>query len=71
LGGIGGFLVRKLVNPTKVFCSGAPHEARRGKVLPPQTEFNVRAGTAGILREPNAAVRQELSGLNSTDGFLD
>jgi hypothetical protein len=28
LGNMGGILVRKLVRPTKVFCSWAPHQCR-------------------------------------------
>jgi hypothetical protein len=38
------------------------------QLLLPQTKPNVRTAAAGILREADTAVRQELSGLDPPDG---
>ena len=46
LGSIGGFLVSKLVKPTKVFCSGAPHEIDLDQLLFPEAKSEIRAGAA-------------------------
>src|ERR1700693_2333913 len=54
LGNMGGILVRKLVKQTKVFCSWAPYQRRLGQIPSPQTETDVGAGSAGILREADA-----------------
>jgi hypothetical protein len=57
---MGGILVCKLVKPTKVICSWAPHERVFGQIWSSQTEPNVGTAGAGILGKPDAAVRQEL-----------
>src|SRR5207302_5069994 len=61
---MGGFLVIKLVKPTKVFCSWPPHQSGVGKILPSETKPNVGTAGARVLREANAAVGQELGGLD-------
>ncbi|MFY9908386.1 MAG: hypothetical protein WAK56_01020, partial [Candidatus Sulfotelmatobacter sp.] len=68
---MGGFLVIKLVKPTKVFCSCTPYQGGCGEILPTQTEPNIRAATARVLRKTNAAVREELGGLNPVDSVFD
>jgi hypothetical protein len=62
-GSIGGYLEIKLVKPTKVF-SRTPDEASVDQFLATQTEADVGAAGAGILRETDPAVRQELRGLD-------
>src|SRR5579859_6734657 len=68
---MGGFLVSKLVKPTKFFCSWPPHQSGRGEILPSQTKPHIGAGAARVLREPDAAVGQELSGFDPPDGVFD
>jgi hypothetical protein len=41
MGNRGGMLVRKLVKPTKVVCSWAPHQRGLSQVLPLQAEADV------------------------------
>src|ERR1700739_1070140 len=65
---MGGFLVIKLVKPTKVFCSWPPHQSGFGHVLPSETQPHVRAAAAGVLREANAAVGEELGRFDPADG---
>src|SRR5271157_1331068 len=54
-GGIGGFLVRKLVKPTKVLCSWPPYQGGFGHVLASQTKPHVGTAAAGVPGEPDAA----------------
>src|ERR1051326_4886946 len=68
---MGGFLVSKLVKPTKVFCSWAPHQSGRGEFLPSQTKPHIGTRAARILRKPDAAVGQELRGLDSANRVVD
>ena len=68
---MGGVLVRKLVKPTKVVCSWTPYERRFGQIRPPQTEADVGTASARILGEADAAVRQEFSRFDSSDGVLN
>src|SRR5579864_2671418 len=68
---MGGSLVSKLVNPTKVFCSWTPHQSGRGEILTAQTKPHIRTGAARILRKPYAAVGQELSGLDPANRVVD
>src|SRR5579859_3882981 len=68
---MGGFLVSKLVKPTKVFCSWTSHQSGCGEFLPSQTKPHIRTGAAGILREPYAAVGQELRGLDPADRVVN
>jgi len=56
---MGGFLEIKLVKPTKV-VSRTPNEGCLNQFRSAQAEAHVWAGGTGILREPDAAVRQEL-----------
>ena len=67
LGSIGGFLVRKLVKPTKVCCSWTSYQRRFGKVWPSQTKSDVGTADAGVLGEADATVGQELSRFDPTD----
>src|SRR3989442_15358671 len=71
LGSMGGFSVRKLVKPTKVFGSWPPHQSGLDQLLPSQTKTYVWAAAARVLRETNPAMRQELGGLDSPDGVFD
>jgi hypothetical protein len=64
-GGIGGLLVIKLANPTKVFCSWAPHQVGSRQFLLSMTKPYVRAGAARILEKTDAAVRQKIGRLDS------
>jgi hypothetical protein len=68
---MGGFLVIKLVNPTKIFCSWTPDQGRMSHFLTSETKAHIGAAAARILRESNSAVRKELSRLNPTDRVLD
>src|SRR2546427_5006705 len=68
---MGGILVRKLVKPTKGFCSWPPHQSGLDQILPSQTKPDIRAAAAGVLRETDSAVGQELGGLDPPDRFFD
>jgi hypothetical protein len=68
---MGGFLVRKLVKPTKVFYSWASYQSRRGQILPAQTEADVGTAGAGVVRESDATVGQKFGGFDSSDRILD
>jgi hypothetical protein len=68
---MGGFLVRKLVKPTKVLCSWPTHECGFGLFRPSKAQPDIRAAAAGVLRKANPAVRQELGGLDPTNRVLD
>jgi hypothetical protein len=69
-GGIGGFLVIKLVKPTIVFCSWSPYEGAFGKVLPIETKPHIRAAATRVLRKTDAAVGKKICGLDSADGVF-
>jgi len=68
---MGGLLVSKLVKPTKVFCSRTAHQSGIDQVLFSQTQSKVRASDARVLRKSDAAVGQELGGLNPSHGVFD
>src|SRR5207244_10256855 len=68
---IGGFLVNKLVKPTKILCSWPPHQIGRDQLLSSETKPDIRACTARVLRKANPTVRQELGGLDASDGVVD
>src|SRR5712691_4545947 len=68
---MGGILVCKLVKPTKVFCSRAPHQRRFGQILSPQTEPDVATTGAGVLGKADATVGQKLGGFDPSDRVLD
>jgi hypothetical protein len=67
LGNTGGFLVSKLVKPTKVFCSWASHEMSLGDLIFPEAKPDIGATAAGILGKTDSTVRQEVSGLDSSN----
>jgi hypothetical protein len=71
LGSIGGILVRKLVKPTNVVCSWASYQRRFSKILPPQTQPNIRTASAGVLGKADAAVRQKLGRFDPANRILD
>src|ERR1019366_9897553 len=69
-GNIGGFLVSKLVKPTKVFSRPPDHSFLR-QFLPSQAPADVRTAGARVLRKADAAVGHEVTGLNSLDRVLN
>src|SRR5207253_11423217 len=71
LGSIGGSLVMKLVKPIKAFCSWPPDESGLDQLLASETKPDIRTAAAGVLRETDAAVWQELSRLDLPDGDLN
>jgi hypothetical protein len=70
-GSIGGFSVRKLVKPTKVFGSWLPHQSGLDQIPPSEAQANVRAAVAGVLRETDATVRHEVAGFDPLNRVLD
>src|SRR5262249_28783009 len=70
-GSMGGFLVSKLVKPTKAFGSRSPHEGGIDQLLFAKAESQVGARAARVLREPNATVGQKLCGFDSPDCVFD
>src|SRR5438105_9262017 len=71
LGNKGGMLVRKLVKQTKVFGSWATYQRCFGQIWPSQTQTDVGTAGAGVLREADATVGQELGGFDPADRVLD
>src|ERR1039458_8639810 len=69
-GGMGGFLVTKLVKPIKTLCSWTPHQSGVNHLLLSKTKSHVRTATAGILGKADPTVRQEVCGLNSSNRVL-
>ena len=69
---MGGFLVSKLVKPTKIFCSRAPHHGDVNQLLVSQAKPWARQGhvVQEFCPEANSTVSQELGGLDSTNGVL-
>src|ERR1700692_2187450 len=63
--------VIKLVKPTKVVCSWAPHESGVRQYLLSQTKPHIRAAAAGILRKAYAAVRQKVCRLDAANCAFD
>src|SRR5277367_1231457 len=70
-GDIDGFLVIKLVKPIKILCSRTPYKTGVGQLLLSQAKSNIRTAAAGVLREADATVRQEVCRLDSSDRVLD
>jgi len=68
LGSIGGYLVIKLVKPTKI-VSRLAHEGSLQFLLS-EAETDVRASGAGILRKADTTVWQEVSRLDLLDRVL-
>src|SRR5438105_4287967 len=61
----------KLVKPIKTFCSWPPDESGLDQFLASETKPDIRTAAAGVLREADAAVGQELGGLDLLDGRFD
>jgi hypothetical protein len=70
LGSMGGLLPRKLVKQTKV-VSRTPNEIGFNQFRLAQTKADVRATGTGIQWEPDAAVRQKLSGFDPTNSVFN
>src|ERR1035438_10343012 len=64
---MGGFLVIKLVKPTKIVCSWTPHQSGIDHFLLSKTKPHIRTGTAGVLGKADTTVRQKIRRFNSTD----
>jgi hypothetical protein len=61
----------KLVKPIKLFCSWPGDESGLDQLLVSETKPNVRTATAGVLREADAAVGEELRSLDLPDRRFD
>src|SRR5438132_3602884 len=61
----------KLVKPIKTFCSWPPDESGLDQLLPSETKPDIGTAAARVLRETDAAVRQELGRLDLLDGGFD
>jgi len=70
LGSIGGFLVIKLVKPTKVFCSWASDKGKVDELLFAEAKSHIRTAATGVLRKADTAVRKKLGRLDTSDGFF-
>src|SRR5579863_4568944 len=68
---MGGFLIIKLVKPTKIFCSWTPHQCGVGQLLFSQTKPNVWTAAARILRKADATERQKIRRFNPADRSFD
>ena len=66
-GGMGGFSVCKLVKPIKTVCSWTPNQNGVDHLLLSKTKSYVGTAAARVLREADAAMGQELRGLDSLD----
>jgi len=54
----------KLVKPIKAFRSWPPDESGLDQLMASETKPNIRTAAAGVLRETDAAMGQELSRLD-------
>jgi hypothetical protein len=70
LGDRGGFLVRKLVKPTKVFCSGASNKTCFSRLWFPKAKRDIRAVAAGIFAGSEPRYEQEVGRLDSPNRVL-
>ena len=61
----------KLVKPIKLFCSWPPDEGGLDQLLASETQPDIGAATAGVLRKTDAAVGQELGGVDLHDRSFD
>jgi len=59
-GGMGGFLVIKLVKPTKIVCSWTPNESSVGQLLLSETKPHIGTAAARVLRKADATVLQKV-----------
>ena len=64
-------LIHKLVKPIKVTGSRSTNKLRFNKLLVPKTQPQLRTADTAVLREPDAAVRQELAGFDMAGSRLD
>jgi hypothetical protein len=69
-GGIGGFLVTKLVKPIKTVGSWTPYHRGVDHFLLSKTETYIRTGAARVLGKADATVRKKIRRLDSTDCAL-
>ena len=69
-GGMGGFLVTKLVKPIKTVGSWTPHHRGVDHFLLSKTETYIRTGAARVLGKADATVRKKIRRLDSTDCAL-
>src|SRR2546427_13121915 len=58
----------KLVKPIKAFCSWAPDESGLDQLLTSETKPDVRTAATWVLGKADAAVGEELSRLDLSDG---
>src|ERR1700720_2115138 len=68
---MGGFLVIKLVKPTKTVSSRTPYQSGVDYLLFSKTKAHIRAATARILGKANAAVREKVGRLDAADGAFN
>ncbi len=61
----------KFVKPIKAFCSWPPDEGGLDQLLASETEPDIGAAAARILRKTDSTVGQELGRLDLPDGRLD
>jgi hypothetical protein len=64
---MGGFLVIKLVKPTKAVCSWTPHQSGVDHLLFSKTKAHIRTGAARVLGKADATVRQKVCRLDAAD----
>ena len=69
-GGIGGFLVIKLVKPTKTLCSWTPHHGGVDHFVLAKTKPHIWTAAAGILRKADATVGRKVRRLDAADCAL-
>jgi hypothetical protein len=68
---MGGFLVIKLVKPTKVFGSWPPDEGGFDQLRFIQAQPEISTAAARVLGEANATVGQELCRLDLADALVN
>src|SRR5262249_14700096 len=71
LGDIGGFLVIKLVKPTKLFCSGTAYQSGVNQIRVPKAQSDVGTTAARVLGKTNAAMGQKLCRLDALNSVAD
>jgi hypothetical protein len=67
---MGGFLVIKLVKPTKTVCSWTPHQSGIDHLLFSKTKAYVWATAARVLGKADATVREKVRRLDTADCAL-
>ena len=61
-------LIQKLVKPIKIARSRATNKFRFNKLLVSETQAELRTADTAVLREPDAAMRIEVTRLDLMDG---